>query len=69
MAIQKIISSIDAYIDRLKAARDLLASPHLPFETKEREPERRKSRAKPESIQVFLPPPSTSEVAVQIVPA
>ena len=69
MAIHEIVSTIDAYIDRLKAARDLLASPHLPSETRDREPVKRNSRGKPQSIERAVPPPSTLQVAVQIVPA
>jgi hypothetical protein len=69
MAIQEIVSSIDTYIARLKAARDLLASPSTPSETRDRKPMRRKGRGKPQSIQVPVAPSSASEVAVQIVPA
>ena len=69
MAIQEIVSAIDAYIDRLKVARDLLASLYTPSETRDREPRKRKSRGKPKSIEVPVPPPSTLQVAVQIVPA
>jgi hypothetical protein len=69
MAIQQIVSAIDAYIARLKAARDLLASPSTPSETRDRRPMRRKSGGNLQSIQVPVGPPSTSEVAVQIVPA
>src|ERR1700679_2888213 len=69
MAIQEIVSAIDAYIARLKAARDLLTSPNTPSETKDRKPLRRKSRENPQSIQVPVAPFSASEVAVQIVPA
>jgi len=69
MAIHKIVSMIDAYIDRLKSARDLLASLHTPSETRNREPRKQKSRGNPQSIQVPIPPPSASQVAVQIVPA
>ena len=69
MAIEEIVSAIDAYIDRLKSARDLLTSLYTPSLTKDREPRKRKSRGKPQSIQVLVQPPSVSEVAVQIVPA
>jgi len=69
MAIQEIVSAIDAYIARLKAARDLLASPPTPSETRDRKPMRRKGGANLQSIQVPVGPPSASEVAVQIVPA
>jgi hypothetical protein len=69
MAIQEIISAIDAYIAGLKAARDLLASPYAPSETTDRKPLRRKSRGNPQSIQLPVAPLSPSEVAVQIVPA
>ena len=69
MAIQEIVSAIDAYIVRLKAARDLLTSSYTPSETRDRKPIRRKSRGKPQFIQVSVLPPSASEVAVQIVPA
>jgi hypothetical protein len=69
MAIQEIVSAIDAYIARLKAARDLLTSPCTPSGTRDRKPMRSEGRGKPQSIQVPVAPPSASEVAVQIVPA
>jgi hypothetical protein len=69
MAIQEIVSAIDAYIDRLKAARELLASLYPTSETISREPKNLKGRGKPQSIHVPVPPPSTLQVAVQIVPA
>jgi hypothetical protein len=69
MAIQEIISSIDAYITRLKTARDLLASLHTPSETRVKEPRKRTSQGKPQSIQVPIPPSSASEAPVQIIPA
>ena len=69
MAIQEIVTAIDTYVARLKAARDLLTSPYTPSETKDRKPLRRKSRGNPQSIQVPVAPLSASEVAVQIVPA
>src|ERR1700733_4173542 len=69
MAIQEIVTAIDTYIARLKAARDLLTSPCTPSETINREPKKLKSRGKPQSIQVLVASPNASEVAVQIVPA
>ena len=60
---------IDVYIDRLKAARDLLASLSSPSETSDRKTIKRKSRAKAQSIEVPIPPHGGSQVAVQIVPA
>jgi hypothetical protein len=69
MAIQEIIISIDAYIARLKAARDLLTSLSTPSETKDREPRKRKSRGNPQSMRMPVQPSGASEVAVQIVPA
>jgi hypothetical protein len=74
MAIQEIISSIDAYITRLKTARDLLASLHTSSETrapetKARKPRKRTSQGKPQSIQVPIPQSSASEAPVQIIPA
>jgi hypothetical protein len=70
MAIQEIVSAIDAYIDRLKAARELLASLYTTSETINKEPKNlKKGRGKPQSIHVPVPPPSTLQVAVQIVPA
>jgi hypothetical protein len=69
MAIQEIISSIDAYITRLKTARDLLASLHTPSETRVKEPRKRTSQGKPQSIQLPIPQSSASEVPVQIIPA
>jgi hypothetical protein len=69
MAIQEVVSAIDAYIDRLKAARDLLASLSKPSEITSRKLKKLKSKRKPQSIQVPVPLPSTSQVAVQIVPA
>jgi hypothetical protein len=68
MAIEEIVSAINAYIDRLKAARGLLA-PYTQSETTDRAPRKRKSRGKLQSIQVPVPPPGASVVAVQIVPA
>ena len=69
MAIEEIVSAIDAYIDRLRAARDLLAPPYAPSETIDRGPKNLKGRGKLQSIQAPVPPPSALEVAVQIVPA
>jgi hypothetical protein len=69
MAIQEIISSIDAYITRLKTARDLLASLHTPSETRAKGPRKRTSQGKPQSIQVPIPQSSASEAPVQIIPA
>ena len=69
MAIQEIVTTIDAYIARLKAARDLLTSPYTPSETRERKPTRQRGRGNPQSIHVPVAPPSPSEVAVQIIPA
>jgi len=69
MAIQKIVSSIDAYIATLKAARKLLTAPYTPLETIHREAKKLKRRGKPRSIQLPVQSPSTLQVAVQIVPA
>ena len=69
MGIQEIVSSIDAYIAKLKSARDLLASPHAPSEAGEKEPKKRKSREKPQAIPMPSSPPAPLQVAVQIVPA
>jgi hypothetical protein len=69
MAIQEIVSAIDAYIASLKAARELLTSLNLPSETIDKKTIKRKYREKPQAIHVSVPPPSASEVAVQIVPA
>ena len=69
MAIHQIVSTIDAYIARLKATRELLSSLYTPSETRNREPQKRKSRGKPQSIEAPLPPPGASQVAIQIVPA
>src|ERR1700731_3333344 len=69
MAIQEIVTAIDTYIVRLKAARDLLTSPYTPSDTRDRKPLRLKRGGKPQSIQAPVAPPSASEVAVQIVPA
>jgi hypothetical protein len=69
MAIQEILSAIDTYIDRLKAARELLASLYTTSGTINREPKNLKGRGKPQSIHMPVPPPSTLQVAVQIVPA
>ena len=69
MAIQEIVSAIDAYIARLNAARDLLTSPHTPSEARDREPRKRKGRGNLQSVQVPIPPPSAPEVTVQFVPA
>jgi hypothetical protein len=69
MAIHEIVSAIDAYIGRLKAARDLLASLYTPSETRDRKPRKRKSGGKPQSIQAPVAAPNGSGVPVQIVPA
>jgi hypothetical protein len=68
MAIHEIVLAIDAYIDRLKAARELLASLHTTLEVIDRKPRKRKSRGKPQSIQLADPPPRAPQVAVQIIP-
>jgi len=70
MAIHEIVSTIDAYIARLKAGRELLASLYTPSETINKKNRKlRKSRGKPQSIKVPVPPPGASQVAIQIVPA
>ena len=69
MAIQEVVSAIDAYIDRLKAARELLASLSTPSEITSRKLIKLKSPRKPQPIQDPVPSPSPSQVAVQIVPA
>ena len=69
MAIQEIVSAIDAYLDRLKAARELLASLSTPSETTSKKLKKLKSKRKPKSLQDPVPSPSTSQVAVQILPA
>ncbi len=69
MAIQEIVIAIDTYIDRLKAARDLLTSSYIRLETKDRKPMRRKSLGKSQSVEAPVAPSSLPEVAVQIVPA
>jgi hypothetical protein len=69
MAIQEIVSAIDEYIARLRKARDVIASLCNQPEASDRKPMKRKSRRKPKSIGVLVPPPSAVEVAVQIIPA
>ena len=68
MAIHEIVSAIDAYIDRLKTARALLASLYTTSEAIDRKPGKQKGRGKPQSIQPAVPPPSAPQVAVQIIP-
>jgi hypothetical protein len=68
MAIHEIVLAIDAYIDRLKTARELLASLHTTPEAIDRKPKKQKNRGKPQSIQLAVPPPSAPQVAVQIIP-
>lgn len=69
MSIREIVTAIDTYIARLKAARDLLAPPYPPLETSDKELKKRKIRREPQLNQVPVAPPTSSEVAVQIVPA
>jgi len=69
MAIQEIVSAIDAYIARLKEARDLIASTCALPETSGRKPMKRKSRRKLPSMEVQVLSSSAPEVAVQIIPA
>jgi hypothetical protein len=69
MAIQEIVSEIDAYIARLKEARDLIASMCTPPETSNRKPMKWKRRRKSQPMEVQVLSPSASEVAVQIIPA
>lgn len=69
MAIQDIVSSIDAYIIRLKAARELLAPRDATSTTINREPKKQASRGKSQSIKVSGLPTGASQVAVQVVPA
>ena len=68
MAIQEIVLAIDAYIDRLKEAREVIASLCVLSETNDREPVKRKNQPKPQSPEVPVPP-SSLEVAVRIIPA
>src|SRR5580692_1500602 len=68
MAIHEIVLAIDSYIDRLKTARAILASLYTTSEAVDRKPRKQKGRGKPESIQLAFPPPSASQVAVQIIP-
>jgi hypothetical protein len=69
MAIQEIVSEIDAYIARLKEARDLIASMCTPPETSNRKPTKNKRRRKSPPMEVQVLSPSASEIAVQIIPA
>jgi hypothetical protein len=69
MAIQEIVSAIDAYITRLKEARDLIASMCAPPETSDRKPMKQKSRRESQSREMQVPSPSAPKVAVQIIPA
>jgi hypothetical protein len=69
MAIQEIASEIDAYIARLKEARDLIASMCTPPETSNRKPMKRERRRKSQPMEVQVLSPSASDVAVQIIPA
>jgi len=69
MAIQEIVLAIDAYIDRLKEARDVIASLCLQSETSDKEPTKRKNELKNQSSEVPVPSPGSLEVAVQIIPA
>ena len=68
MAIQEIVVAIDAYIDRLKAARKLLASTYTTTRRMERRPRKQRIEQNPQSSQLAVPAPSAPQVAVQIVP-
>jgi hypothetical protein len=69
MAIEGIISAIDEYIGRLRAARDLITSPRNQPEMSKKTPLKRKSRRKRDSIGTPVTSPSIREVAIQIIPA
>lgn len=69
MAIHEIVLAIDAYIDRLNEARDLIASLCTQSDSSDQEPTRRKNRLKSQSARVPVSQPKTLEVAVQIIPA
>jgi hypothetical protein len=69
MAIQEIVLAINAYIDRLKEARELIASLYIQSDTSGQEPMKRKTRLKPHSAEVPVSQPETLEVAVQVIPA
>jgi hypothetical protein len=69
MTIQEILSAIDAYIARLKEARDLIASVCTPPETSDSKPMKRKSRGKSQSMEEQVLSPGAPEVAVRIIPA
>jgi hypothetical protein len=68
MATQEIISSLDEYIDRLKKARDLIASLYALPVTNDHRPMKKKSRTKRQSIEVAVQPADASEVAVRVIP-
>lgn len=69
MATHEIVSSIDAYIARLKLARETLASLYIKSEATKRKRRTGSSQAEPRSIQVPVPPPSRLQAAIQILPA
>jgi hypothetical protein len=69
MAIQEIVSSLDAYIARLKEARDQIASLYNVSETNDKKNTRKKERIKPQPVEVAAQPPAAPEVAVKIIPA
>jgi hypothetical protein len=69
MAIEEIISAIDEYIGRLRAARDLITSPRKQPEISKRTPLKRKNRRTRDSIGPPVTSPGTTEVAIQIIPA
>ena len=69
MAIEHIISAIDEYLARLRAARDLITSSGDQPEIKKRTPLKRKSRRKRDPIAVPVGSQSANEVAIQIIPA
>jgi hypothetical protein len=69
MAIEEIVSSLDAYIARLKEARDQIASLYTESEMNNRNPTKRKGRGKRQPGEVAVQPPAAPEIAVQIIPA
>src|ERR1700722_7500210 len=69
MAIQEIVSSLDAYIARLKEARDQIASLYTESEMNNKNPRKRRGGGKRQPVEAAVQPPAAPEVAVQIIPA
>jgi hypothetical protein len=67
MAVQEIIATIDAYIARLKTARNLLASSSSLSQLAIKTSKPKKRRESPR-IETAVPPPAPVDIPIRVIP-